>query len=226
MSAKGGVGKSIFSAIFSLVLSEKEDVTLIDMDIHTMASSKLFGFEGKLHEVSKNGIEPFNIGRLNLISLSGVVKNNYVILPGGNQSSVMESLISFSNLKGNVVFDMPPGLGDELLVLEKLANNYSPLVVTTPSKVSIKVVKYLLDYIEKEKGKKNVSLVVNMAYFNCDDKIVKPFGSVNYDELKYEGYSFDKIVEIPIDPKIEDYIGRIQDYSGEIKEKIKNDFLK
>jgi Mrp family chromosome partitioning ATPase len=207
MSAKGGVGKSVISSLLALTIG---NTTLIDLDIHTMAIPKLFGLEGKLHKVTKNGIEPFEVKTTKIVSLSGIVKDNYVILPGGNQSSIMESLIAYSHIDTNtVLFDLPPGLGDEILVLERITD-FTPIVVTTPSKISKKVVGYLTRYlIERCKEPK---ILVNLAYIECVGKVVKPFG-------EYEGFG------LPIDPNLEDYIGRIQDYEGIIKEKLK-EFIK
>ncbi|BDC18611.1 P-loop NTPase [Acidianus sp. HS-5] len=202
MSAKGGVGKSVISSLLSLVM---KDSTLIDLDIHTMAIPKLFGLDGKLHEVTKNGIEPFEVETTKIVSLSGIVKDNYVILPGGNQSSIMESLIAYSHISTkNVIFDLPPGLGDEVLVLERISD-FTPIVVTTPSKITKKVVDYIIKYL-KDRGK-DPKIIVNLAYMDCDGKIVKPFG-------EYEGFG------LPIDPTIEDYMGRIQHYEGIVKRKI------
>ncbi len=207
MSAKGGVGKSIISSLLSLLM---KDSTLIDLDIHTMAIPKLFGLDGKLHEVTKNGIEPFEVGTTKIVSLSGIVKDNYVVLPGGNQSNIMESLIAYSHISTeNVIFDLPPGLGDEILVLERISD-FIPIVVTTPSKLSRKVVEYIIRYL-KDRGKKPKT-IVNLAYMDCDGKIVKPFGD-------YEGFG------LPIDPSIEDYIGRIQYYDGIVKKKL-DEFLR
>lgn len=217
MSAKGGVGKSLISALLSLAISSSNPTTLIDLDIHTMAVTKLFGLENKLHEVTKRGIEPFTIGNLGVISLGGVVKDKYVILPGSNNRSVMESLIAYSVINDVVLFDLPPGLGDEVLLLEHLTD-FVPVVVTTPSKVSVKVVEYLVRYLT-EKGKRP-HLVVNMAYYDCEGgKKVRPFGderAVNELVKKY-GLEY---TELPIDPLLEDYIGRIDKYDGVVKQKV------
>jgi Mrp family chromosome partitioning ATPase len=109
MSAKGGVGNSLVSALLSLAISSSNPTTLIDMDIHTMAATKLFGLENEIHEVTKRGIEPFTIGNLGVISLGGVVKDKYVILSGSNTRSVMQSLITYSVIGDVVVFDLLPG---------------------------------------------------------------------------------------------------------------------
>ncbi|BCU69702.1 P-loop NTPase [Stygiolobus caldivivus] len=217
MSAKGGVGKSIISALLSLSFSSSRQTTLIDLDIHTMASTKLFGLEGKVHEVNKKGIVPFSFGKLGVISLGGIVKDRYVVLPGSNTRDVMQSLIAYSDVGEIIVFDLPPGLGDEVLLLEHLTD-FTPIVVTIPSKVSVKVVEYLLRYL-KERGKRPV-LVVNMAYFDCNGKKARPFGGMDYVKNVSEKYGL-SLVEAPIDPEIEDYIGRIHEYNGVVRSKIK-----
>ena len=203
MSTKGGVGKSVVASLIALSFPSS---AIIDLDLHGMAVPKLFGVEGKLHEVSKEGIEPFKVSNVEIFSLSGVVGDKYVILPGRNQASVMEELIAYSNVRPNVVvFDMPPGLGDEVLVLEEIAD-FVPVVVTTPSKVSSRVADYTLTYL-REKGKRPY-LVVNMAYINCEGKVVRPWGEMKGD------------LELPLDPTLEDYIGKIQDYRGEVRDKV------
>jgi len=210
MSAKGGVGKSVISALLSLSLPSS--VTLIDLDIHTMAIAKLFGVENKELEVNKEGIQPINIKNVGLISLAGIVRDKYVLLPGRNQSNVMKELVAYSAIKSDyIVFDLPPGLGDEILVLEELTD-FEPVVVTTPSKVSVKVVNYLLDYLKEREKKPTV--IVNMSYFNCGEERVRPFGNFQGD------------INLPIDPSLEDYIGRIQEYEGEIKNVLRENLAK
>jgi hypothetical protein len=63
----------------------------------------------------------------------------------------------------------------------------------------------------RERGKEP-KVLVNLAYIDCGGKVVKPFG-------EYDGFG------LPIDPSIEDYIGRIQDYEGIVKEKLKEFIL-
>jgi Mrp family chromosome partitioning ATPase len=216
MSAKGGVGKSVISSL--LALSIGKGTLLIDMDVHTMATAKLFGFNS-LHNVGKGGLEPFSVDGIGLISLSGVVKDNYVLLPGNNVGKVMESLVAYVNMEGfkTVVFDLPPGLGEELLTLERLTGNrFTSLIVTTPSKVSIKVVEYLVKYLKERRV--NGFLVVNMSYFNCG-KIVRPFGGIDEAGSLSERYSI-PLFEMPIDPSIEEFVGKVQDYRGDLKKSL------
>jgi hypothetical protein len=52
-----------------------------------------------------------------------------------------------------------------------------------------------------------------MAYFKCGNEIIRPFGEFKGD------------LELPIDPAIEDYVGRIHEYYGEVRSKIE-EFVK
>ncbi|MCI2415745.1 MAG: P-loop NTPase [Candidatus Aramenus sp.] len=221
MSAKGGVGKSLVSALLALSL---RGAVLVDLDVHTMATTKLFGLEDKLHEVTKNGIEPFKLGELGVVSLGGIVKDKYVVLPGGNAGEVMESLVAYANLgdANYVVFDLPPGLGDEVLTLERLTD-FFPVVVTTPSAVSVKVVEYVMRYLNERE--KRPLLVVNMAYMDCgDDKVARPFGDLKNAEDLAKRYNA-PVVELPIDPSLESYIGKVHEYDGVVKGKVKKELV-
>ncbi|MEM3831975.1 MAG: P-loop NTPase [Thermoprotei archaeon] len=219
MSAKGGVGKSLISALFAVLHSKREKTVLIDLDIHGMSSAKLFGIENKLHNITRDGIAPFYIQGLGIITLNGIVKDRYVILPGSNRGDVMESLISYSDLRNaeHVVFDMPPGLSDEILILNRVTK-YNPMIVTTPSKVSIKTVEQLLQFLNDIKVTPKY-LVVNMAYINYENTIIRPFGDSTYAKKLSERYNV-SLIEIPIDPNIEDFVGRIHEYNGEIIKKL------
>ncbi|AKV75302.1 ATP-binding protein [Metallosphaera sedula] len=212
MSAKGGVGKSVVSSLLAIALSREYNTLLIDLDIHTMALPKLFGYEGSLHEVRKEGIVPFTINeKLKLLTLGGVVRNKTVILPGRNQEKVMESLLGTGAINEElVIFDLPPGLGDEILVLEKVTD-FLPVVVTNPSELSVKVVKYLLDYLA-ELGKDPL-LVANMSYIKCGSQIIRPFGNLS---LHGMGRKQPQIIELPMDETLNEFIGKIHEYKGEL----------
>lgn len=220
MSSKGGVGKSVVSALLANVMSARVKTLLLDLDVHTMASAKLFGLEGRVHQVSKRGLEPFPFGdKLGVITLSGVVKDRWVLLPGANQALTMESLLAYSDMEGwdAVIFDLPPGLGDEVLVLGRVSD-YLPLVVTSPSKVSVKVVEYLLKFLS-ETGKRP-ALTVNMAYYQCQGQVVRPFGDGRALKELTERYGV-PMVELPIDPELEEFVGRIQEYDGPVLEGVR-----
>lgn len=212
LSGKGGVGKSVIASLLALSV---ENSVLIDLDLSGMSIPKLFGVSGKLHEVGKEGIEPLVVGGLKLFSLGGIVGDRYVILPGYSQAGTVEALIAFAKLGdvNTIVVDMPPGMGEELLALGRIAD-YIPVVVSTPSKASYKVVKHLVDYLT-EAGRRPKAFVLNMAYVDCGGARVYPFG--RGDDARKLGEDIGaRVYEVPIDPSLEDYVGRLHEYKGPV----------
>ena len=225
VSGKGGVGKSTISALLALSIANRESTVLIDLDIHGMSIPKLFGVENRMHEVGKEGLEPITVNsRLGIISLRGVVGNKYVVLPGERRGGVLLDLFAYTNY-GNakyVIVDMPPGMSDELLVLHRL-RDYTPIVVTSPSKQSIGVVEDLLRYL-MDSGIRPRAMVINMAFMVCGSETVKPFGDTRWAVELARKYSIETVRELPIDPAIEDYVGRIGNYKGKLIVEL-NDFI-
>ena len=70
--------------------------------------------------VGKEGIEPIEVGGVRIFSVRGIVGDRYVVLPGAYQGGVVEALLAFAKLGDarEVVVDMPPGMGEELLSLQ------------------------------------------------------------------------------------------------------------
>ena len=225
VSGKGGVGKSTISALLALSIANRESTVLIDLDIHGMSIPKLFGVENRMHEVSKEGLEPITVNdRLGIISLRGVVGNKYVVLPGERRGGVLLDLFAYTNY-GNakyVVVDMPPGMSDELFVLHRL-RDYTPVIVTSPSKQSIGVIEDLLRYLV-DSGIRPRAMVINMAFMVCGSEAVKPFGDTRWAVELARKYGIKVVRELPIDPAIEDYIGRISEYRGKLMVEL-SDFI-
>ncbi|MCU7787561.1 P-loop NTPase [Pyrobaculum sp. 3827-6] len=217
MSGKGGVGKSVVAAMLAL---NKPGAALVDLDLSGMAVPKLFGVVGRLHEVSKDGIEPLVAGGLKLFSLGGVVGDRYVILPGYGQAGAVEALLAFAKLDGAeaVVVDMPPGMGEELLALGRVAD-FTPVVVTTPSKAAVGVVRHLIDYLA-EMRKKPAAIVLNMAYVECGGAKVYPFGRGDGAAELAQRHGI-PVYEVPIDPELENYVGRIYEYKGPVAQALR-----
>ncbi|AEA13670.1 hypothetical protein TUZN_2215 [Thermoproteus uzoniensis 768-20] len=216
MSGKGGVGKSVVAALLALA---RPGSVLVDLDLEGMSAPKLFGVAGRLHEVGKEGIEPLEAGGVKLFSLGGIVGDRYVVLPGYGQAGAVEALLAFAKIDSDiVVVDMPPGMGEELLALGRAAD-YLPVVVTTPSKASYKVVRQLVDYLA-EAGKRPAALVLNMAYLDCGGSRVYPFG--RGDEARRLGEAVGApVYEVPVDPSLEDYVGRIHEYRGPVADAVR-----
>lgn len=207
MSGKGGVGKSVVASILAMALPS---TALIDLDIFGTSIPKLFGIQG-LHRVGREGIEPFQIAGIKLFSLGGIAGDRYVVLPGSSQAGVVEALLAFAHLGDavNVVIDMPPGMGEELLTLARVAS-FKPVVVTTPSNVSLRVAMYLIQYLG-EMGLRPRAAVINMARLGD----LTPFGDPQA-AVEMLAPHVDIVVEAPLDPGLESYMGRLDRYRGPV----------
>lgn len=219
-SGKGGVGKSVVAAGLARALSARRAVGLLDLDVHGPSIPRIFNVVG-MHEVDRNGIKPFKLGSLEIVSLACLVGDKPLLVPGVHKEGVASSLLAYSNFSSDlVVVDLPPGLSDELLVLSR-AFNYVAVPVTTPSKLSTEVVRSLMKYLRRL-GVPTPLLISNMSYVRCCGKVERLYGgSENLAKLAGE-FGIDKIVELPYDFELERYLseGKFLEYRGELMDKL------
>jgi ATP-binding protein involved in chromosome partitioning len=211
LAGKGGVGKSVIAVL----LARARDAPLADLDIFSFAALRMLGAAGRLHEVSRDGIEPIVAGGVRVFSVGGIVGDRYVVLPGASQAGVVEALLAFAKLgdSGELVVDMPPGAGEELLALMRVCD-FVPVIVTTPSAASYRVVRHALNFL-LDRGRGPAAVVLNMAYIECCGRRVYPFGrgAEVLDEARRLGAP---VIEVPLDPSLEEYIGRLHEYRGPV----------
>ncbi|MDI3475853.1 MAG: ATP-binding protein involved in chromosome partitioning [Thermococcaceae archaeon] len=109
-----------------------------------------------------------------------------------------------------LVIDMPPGLGDQLLDVLRFLKRGEFLVVATPSKLSLNVVRKLIELL-KEEGHKVIGVVENMKLDDEKDveKLAEEFG-VPY------------LVGIPFYPDLDAKVGNVEELmKTEFAEKIR-----
>lgn len=217
LSNKGGVGKSVVAAVLAMT---RPKAALVDLDFSGMAIPKLFGVVGRLHEVGRDGVVPFDVGGVKIFTVGGVVGDRYVVLPGYAEGGAVESFLGLLDLEGvdTVVVDMPPGMGEELLSLSRVAS-FEGVVVTTPSRLSLGAVRHLVEYLV-EMGRRPSYVVLNMAYVECGGSRLYPFG--RGEEVRKLADSIGaSVVEVPIDPSLEDYVGKFHAYRGPVYEALR-----
>jgi len=59
-----------------------------------------------------------------------------------------------------------------------------------------------------------------MAYYQCQGQVVRPFGEGRALKELTERYGV-PMVELPIDPELEEFVGRIQEYDGPVLEGVR-----
>jgi len=224
LSCKGGVGKSFISASISLLLALRgKHVGIFDADLHGPSIPLILGIRDKhvLGDSEGNLIPvngPHNIKVISLTFLMSDPTKPLVWRGPLKTRALMELLMKTKwNDINYLIFDLPPGTGDEALTLvQSIPNITGALIVTVPSLVSEAIVLKAMNFCE-ELGIKILGVVENMAYYTC------PENNKNYPLFKIssrESLLKDKaklLVSLPFDPRVTEAIDK-----GEYPEFIKN----
>ncbi|MBS7645940.1 MAG: Mrp/NBP35 family ATP-binding protein [Candidatus Bathyarchaeia archaeon] len=209
MSGKGGVGKSVIAANLAVALSLRGwDVGILDADIHGPSIPKILGVRGMKLQAGPPGIFPME-------GPSGVkVASMDLILPRDETPVIWRGPMKMSAIRqfladvawgrlDYLVFDLPPGTGDEpLSVLQLLPEMDGVLIVTIPSEVSRIVIKKAVSFARELKTP-ILGIIENMSGFVCphcgaETPIFKVGGG---EEVSREmGVPF--LGRIPLDPRI------------------------
>lgn len=204
MSGKGGVGKSTVAVNLAEAFNKMGFKTaLFDVDIHGPNVPKMLGIEDKKLDVKGNKLVPVETENgISVASMAFLLDSNAspVIWRGPQKTGAIKQLIS-DVAWGNIdvmIFDNPPGTGDEpLTVLQTIQNLDAAVMVTTPSSVSEEDVLKCVS-MTRMINIENIGLVENMAYFECPDcgKKVNLFGENKGKEFA-EAMEIDFLGELP-----------------------------
>ncbi|ASJ02366.1 ATP-binding protein [Thermococcus profundus] len=164
VSGKGGVGKSLVSTTLALVLAEKGyKVGLLDLDFHGASDHVILGFEPKEFPEEDRGVVPPTVHGVKFMTIAYYTEDRPTPLRGKEISDALIELLTITRWDelDYLVIDMPPGLGDQLLDVLRFLKRGEFLVVATPSKLSLNVVRKLIELL-KEEGHKVIGVVENM----------------------------------------------------------------
>ncbi|HIP56974.1 MAG TPA: ATP-binding protein [Ignisphaera aggregans] len=168
VSPKGGVGKSVIAAALSLSLALKGvRVGLLDLDITNPCSHLLLGIDVETTKpIEDRGIRPVKLGstELEFMSIAFYSGNKTLPLRGTDIDNAIKEVLSITQWSASLlIIDTPPGFSDEVLDIISLAPNPRPIIVTTPSVLSIETVKRSLEVLSNE-GVKPLGLIVNLSH--------------------------------------------------------------
>lgn len=173
ISGKGGVGKSTVAVNLAQAFNAMGYKTAIyDVDIHGPNVPKMLGIENESIGVKGNKLVPVETDDGMLVaSMAFLIESNGspIIWRGPQKTGAIKQLIS-DVAWGNIdvmIFDNPPGTGDEpLTVLQMIPNLDAAVMVTTPSSVSEEDVIKCVG-MTRMLNIDNIGLVENMSYFEC-----------------------------------------------------------
>ena len=224
VSGKGGVGKSLVTAMLAVLLRrEGYRVGILDADITGPSIPKAFGMKkteiygdenGMIPAASKTGIDMISVNLLLGDETKPVVWRGSII------SGTVQQFWQETIWKADVLLvDCPPGTGDVPLTVFQTMPLDGIVIVSSPQDL----VSMIVSKAANMANMMNIpvlGLVENMSYVKCPDcgKEIKVFGESHIEEVA-EKFGYDLLARIPMDPKLSALVDR-----GMI-ELMENDYL-
>lgn len=207
VSGKGGVGKSMTSAMLAVLLNRRGLCTaVLDADITGPSIPKLFGLHeraraddvGIYPSVTKTGIQVMSVNLLLEHENDPVVWRGPIL--AGTVKQFWQEVI-WKDVDYMFV-DMPPGTGDVPLSVFQMLPLDGIIVVTSPQEL----VSLIVEKAVRMANMMNVpvlGVVENMSYVQCPDcgKKIEVFGESHTDEIARE-YGLPLLARTPIDPAL------------------------
>jgi Mrp family chromosome partitioning ATPase len=227
MSGKGGVGKSLVSALAAVSLNRQGlDIGILDADITGPSIPKMFGITSRPFG-SDSGIMP-------VPSRSGIeVMSINLLLPGEDEAVIWRGPLIGKTITqfwedvlwgqlDYLLVDLPPGTADApLTVLQSLPVS-GIIIVFTPQDLTNMVVRKAVNMARKM-DKTVLGVVENMSYLYVPeiDKKMEIFGSSRGDEMA-KAADAPLLARLPIDPDLARLCdeGNIESYSSEAMDEL------
>ena len=222
VSGKGGVGKSMTSALLACAMARRGyHCGILDADITGPSIPKLFGVHGPatgtenaINPVeSRTGIKLMSINLLLEDEEAPVVWRGPVITGAVKQfwQEVLWEDVDF------MFVDMPPGTGDVPLTVFQTLPVDGIVIVSSPQELVGMIVGKAVQ-MAKMMNVPILGIVENMSYAVCPDcgKQISVFGDSHVDETGAK-YGLPVLAKMPIDPELARQAdhGMIETFAGE-----------
>ena len=206
-SGKGGVGKSLVTALLAVLAQRQgKKVGILDADITGPSIPKMFGIRDRAMGTETGILPARTTTGIHVMSLNLLLENDTdpVIWRGPVLAGAVKQFwtdVIWGDL--DILFlDMPPGTGDVVLTAFQSIPVDGIVLVTTPQELVGMVVEKAFKMAEMM----NIpvaGLVENMSYALCPDcgKRVELFGKSRLEETAH-AYGVDGTAQLPIDPKL------------------------
>lgn len=206
MSGKGGVGKSLVTALLAIGLKRHgKDVGILDADITGSSIPRIFGIDsrpigsesGIIPVVSESGIEIMSMNLLLPQEDSAVIWRAPLLSKAINQfwTDILWGKLDY------LLIDLPPGTADApLTVMQSLPVN-GIIIVSTPQGLVEMIVKKAVNMAQTMK-KPIIGIVENMSYYYIPElkKKVEIFGNSKGEQLAVTAQA-PLLGQLPIDPE-------------------------
>jgi Mrp family chromosome partitioning ATPase len=233
MSGKGGVGKSLVSALTAVSLKRQGySVGILDADITGPSIPRMFGVTerpagsdtGILPVLSKLGIEVMSVNLFLPREDEAVIWRGPLI--GGAIKQFWEEVL-WGKLDFLIV-DLPPGTADAPLSVLQIIPISGVVMVFTPQELTGMIVKKAVRMVQQLQ-KPILGIVENMSYLYIPElkKKMEIFGKSNIEAME-KASGAPVLAQIPIDPELAKLCdaGTIEKYSSEEVEKLGAALLK
>ena len=222
VSGKGGVGKSMTTAMLSVIARRNGlNTAIMDADVTGPSIPKMFGITEKalgsdmgiLPVMSKTGIEIMSMNVLLEEDTEPVIWRGPVIAGTVLQfwTDVIWNDVDF------MFVDMPPGTGDVPLSIYQSLPLDGIIIVSTPQELVSMIVQKAAHMAEKM-NIPILGIVENMSYAVCPDcgRHIQVFGDSHVDETGAK-YGLPVLAKMPIDPELakEADAGMIETFAGD-----------
>ena len=213
VSGKGGVGKSLVTAMMAVKMNSKgKHTAILDADITGPSIPKAFGLNNNMVMMTKDNlmIPATSALGIDIMSANLLLDNDTdpVIWRGPVIAGAVKQFWN-ETLWEDVDYmfvDMPPGTGDvPLTVFQSLPVN-GIIIVTSPQELVSMIVAKAVKLAQKM-NIPIIGLVENMSYLECPDcgKKISVFGESHIDEIARE-YNIPVLAKLPIDPKVAEHV--------------------
>lgn len=209
VSGKGGVGKSLVTALMAVKINEKgKHTAILDADITGPSIPKAFGLGTDGLSVTEDGmmVPATTATGIDIMSANLLLDKDTdpVIWRGPVIAGAVKQFWSDALWKDvdYMFVDMPPGTGDVPLTVFQSLPVSGIIIVTSPQELVSMIVEKAVN-MAKKMNVPILGLVENMSYLECPDcgKKISVFGESHLDEVAKE-YGIPVLAQIPIRPAI------------------------